>query len=189
MKKHSLKEFNPSQTARLDTRMWQAYYQHRFGKLVFLLVRLMHTQFGLGWLQSIKAAYYSGRAASNFRKNSKTRDYADSLVNLEVFYKYIRKHSLEDFNAQNVAELEFKWWLVHRYPTQYNQSLEAALAYTMAALYNMKSAPLKNYAKYRAKAMHVRDIATWQTKTEPDWTEIENQLLKSYEELKKAITK
>lgn len=189
MKKHSLKDFNPAETARLDTKMWQAYYQHRFGKLVLLLVRLMHTQFGLSWIQSIKAAYYSGHAASDFRRNSKSKDYAGSLANLEIFYKYIRKHSLEDFNAQKVAELELEWWLVHRYPKQHRQSLEAALAHTMATLYTIKSDALKNYAEYRAKAMHIRDTATWQTKTEPDWVEIEKQLLKSYQELKKAVTR
>lgn len=189
MKKHSLKDFSPIETAHLDMAIWQAYYQHRFGKMVLLLVKLMRTQFGLNWVQSVKAGYYSGRAAAAFRKNTRTKDYTKSLEDLEAFYVYIHKHSLENFEAKQMAKLELKWWLVHRYPKQHSQSLEEALAQAMATLYNIKPQPLIGYAKFRAQAMHIRDIATWQNKTEPDWQKIENLLLKSYEELKKAVTK
>ena len=128
-------------------------------------------------------------AAAAFRKNTRTKDYTKSLKDLEAFYVYIHKHSLENFEAKQMAKLELEWWLVHRYPKQYSQSLEEALAQAMATLYNIKPQPLIGYAKFRAQAMHIRDIATWQTKTEPDWQKIENLLLKSYEELKKAVTK
>lgn len=187
MHTHSLRDFNPAATARLDTMMWRAYYQHKFGKMVFLLIKLMHTQFGLNWLQSIKAAYYSGRAATAFRKNAPTKEYSKPLADLEVFFEYIHQHAVEDFDSKQVASLELEWWLVHRHPKEYTQTLEDALAAAMAALYNIPAASLQKYALYRAKAMHTRDVATHKLKAEPDWIMIEDLLNKSYAHLSSVV--
>jgi hypothetical protein len=187
MKTHSIKLFDPTATAHLDMLMWQAYYRHDFKRLTILLVRLMHTQFGFNWPQSVRAAYYSGRAASSFRKNAAIKNYTQPLKDLEAFFAYVEQHSIESFDHRQVAEFELEWWLVHRYPKQHTQSLEEALARAMASLYVLSPDNLKAYATYRASAMHVRDIATWKTRTEPNWTEIEILLKKSYVALKKAI--
>lgn len=166
--------------------MWQAYYRHRFLKLIFLLFEVMHVHYQLNWLRSVRAAYYSGRAAIAFRKNS---DYDAALGYLQRYYAYINRFNSEPFDAQKAATLDFEWWLIHRYPKRYAKSLEEGLAAAVAAQYNMKPTNFTKYASYRAQAMHVRDIAAWQTKTEPDWQKIETLLIQSYTALKKAITK
>ena len=189
MSKPSLRDFDPQHTGRLDMLIWQAYYNHRFGRMVVLLIQAVHSQFGLNWVQSTKAAYYSGRAATAFRKNAKTKDYTQTIADLETFYTYIRKHSSEDFDPLQMAQLEINWWLVHRYPKQYTQTLEEALAVSMATLYRIDVNLLGDYAKNRAAAGHIRDVATWQTKTEPDWDEIERLLIQAYKSLKEQVRK
>lgn len=187
MTKHSIKSFNPAATAQLDARMWQAYYSHNFMQLILLLVRLMHTQFGFSWAQSVRAAYYSGRAAAVFRKHSTAESYDRPLKDLEVFFAYVDKHAVESFDSTQVAERELHWWLVHRRPKQYPESLEDALSAAMASLYQLPARKFSNYANYRAKAMHLRDTAIWEAKAEPDWHEIEELLRQAYSSLKLAI--
>lgn len=188
MPKSSLRGFDPYDVAKSDTLMWRAYYDHKFLRLTILLVKIIHSQFKLNWLRSIRAAFYSGRAAADFRRNRSSQDYSRVIEDLKIYYEYIEKHAVESFDPQKVAELEMKWWLVHRYPKRYKQSLEHALADAASALHDVPAKDLKYYARYHVEAMHIRDTATWQTKTEPDWEKIEGLLTKSFVALKKAVT-
>lgn len=182
MAKQSLKSFDAVKVARLDAAMWQAYYSHKFIKLFFLLVELFQEQFKVNFLVSVKMAYYSGKAATVFRKNE---DIIKAGRYLVAFFDVIKEHAIEDFDSKQAAKTELEWWLVHRYPQKYRQSLVEALSLAMSALYSLPAQTFNSYGSERSAAMHLRDSAS----AEPGWTAIQAHLEKSYVALKEAINK
>lgn len=185
--KHSLREFDAEKLAHYDTAMWRAYYGHRFFVLMYLFTRTLRAQFGFTWFRAAKAAFYSGRGAARFRKNASSQDYSSTLTDLQVFFGLIDSYTTEHFDTKLAAELELKWWLIHRYPKRHTETLNDGLAAAMGVVYSVEPKMLADYADNRAKAMHVRDVATWQTKTEPDWDEIDRLLVAAYRSLFKTV--
>ncbi len=56
MKKADLKDFDGQKVGELDADMWQAYYNHRFFRLLQLLYLLVKEQLGLGRLVTLRCA-------------------------------------------------------------------------------------------------------------------------------------
>lgn len=185
MNKYSLKRFEPEKVAAIEVAMWQNYYNHAFVKLLFDLRKLMGTQFGLRGFKLFQAAYFSTTAALVFRK---TAHQVNTVKQLIKFFSVIRESSLEQFNVNEVARLEFDWWKKHRsIDYMKEKTLEGTLADAMAALYLIESVKLEHYARYRAEAMRLRDEAAHRSNKEPDWDKIGELLGLSYQALKKAV--
>src|SRR5438132_3628483 len=55
--------FDPDRLAYLEVAGLQAYYDHKWMRMLVLVVQLMHEQFHLSWLRAIQAAYYMTRAS------------------------------------------------------------------------------------------------------------------------------
>ncbi|MCE9548862.1 hypothetical protein K8Q98_00455 [Candidatus Nomurabacteria bacterium] len=180
--KKDLRKFNPEKIAELDLNMWQAYYSHNFFKLFLLLLRLNHEFFGLDYFHTLQAAYYSASAAINFRRNKEKENSEIIIEKLTKSFKIISDNNIEKFDYGKAAELEFGWWMIHRYPKAYQTSLKEGLAQAMAKTYNTDSLKLKEYADYRAQAMILRDKAKI-TGKETDWDEIAYLLRKSFNSL------
>lgn len=176
----SLKDFKPKRLAALETKMWRAYYGHNFGQLIILLVRLFKEQFGVNLIVALQLGYHSGKAAAIFRKSG---DQARTLQELQAYFQLLNKHAGNSFDSNIAAQQELEWWLIHRYPKKYKQTLAKSLAAAMATIYNLPAESLQEHADYRAKAMGLRDKATHVDKTEPNWIEIEGLLIKSYQAL------
>ncbi len=184
--KNNLKKFNPDKIAELDLNMWQAYYSHNFFKLFILLLHLNHEFFGLDYFHTLQAAYYSASAAINFRLNRGKENHELIITKLTKFLKIISDNNIEKFNYKNVAELEFKWWMIDRYPKPYQTSREEGLARAMAAIYNTDYVKLTEYANYRAQAMTLQDEAKT-VGQEADWEKIGSLLKQSFNSLYQNI--
>lgn len=162
--------------------MWQAYYRHQFIKIFFLLLRLTHEFFGLRYWLAIKASYYVASAIADFRIHKGNENLHRVRGKLEKFFKTISQNSLEKFDYKKAAELELNWWMIDRYPKNYEVTREEALANAIAKVYKVTPARLREYADYRGEAMVVQDKAE-QSKQETDWQKIEYLLRKSFNSL------
>jgi len=185
MAKKNLREFDYKKTAKLDTDMWEAYYNHNFLRLFMLLLKLMRSQFQFNWPTALKSAYYAAIAATNYRLRYGKETFPVAQKYLVKFYKLVSDNATEPFNYQKAAETELEWWNIHRYPTKYEKKLGVSLAEGMAVIYNGKSADFMKYGDYRAEAMILRD----NTKAKPDWQKIGALLDTSWQALYDAAQK
>lgn len=189
MVKADLKQFDYKKVGQLDADMWRAYYNHQFLRLFWLMLQLLKNQLGLNWFVTIKLAYYSAWAAADYRINRGNVNNKRVTKNLIKFYKLISRHATEPFDYQKAGELELVWWDAHRASYKNNKELEQSLAEAAAAIYNVRSTSLKNYAHYRAEAMvlprHKGDSQDNQT----DWQKIRELTIKSWQALHSAVQK
>lgn len=183
MKERSLKQFNPIEIAKFETKMWQAYYSHRFLKLFFIFIEIIHKHFNINYFTALRASYFLAVSAVDFRINRGKENEKRIIKNLTKFYKIVNKHSLEKFNYEKFSELQLKLWLVDRYPDRYSVSRREILAEEAGFLYSIDSNKLKDYAHFRANAMELYDKA----EGDVDWNEVEQNLVKSFTELQKAV--
>src|SRR5688572_32890798 len=101
--KHSLRQFNPDTVASLETKMWQAYYCHRFLYLFILLVKSARSQIHFGYVTALRAAYYAAFAAALFRIQKGRENNEIILKKLISFYKIVESKSIEIFDPTEAA--------------------------------------------------------------------------------------
>lgn len=190
MLRADLTQFDYRKVAALDAEMWRSYYNHRFFRLFFQLVRLVRLQIGLNWLFTLRLAFYAGWAAAYYRINKKKGvDSARVVKNLTKFYQLISQNSLQPFDYRKAAELELAWWDVHRPSYKNSPALERSLAEGAAAIYSVKPSALKEYAHYRAVAMILPRHEGDDQKTPTDWQEVHRLLEKAWRSLHKTVQK
>lgn len=191
MRKTDLTEFDYREIARIDAEAWRSYYNHQFFKMFWQLLRGMRAQLRFNWFLTLRLAFYSGWAATDFRLKRGKENYPRILKNLTKYYKILSAHSQEPHDYKEAARLELEWWDIHRYPKKYEKSLEASLAEAAAVLYHIEPSKLKEYAHYRAEAMLLPAHSGDKGKQDPDelYREIEAMLIKSWLSLEKAVKK
>jgi hypothetical protein len=185
--KKDLREFDPERMAAFDAVMWKVYYDHQFGRLLFLLMRLIQLQFGLSHIRSLRVAYYGAVAAADFRVKMGHENRQRVVRRLSKMYRIVSDHAVKPFDYQKAAELELEWWMVHRYPRDYQITLAESLANAMAVVFDVPPSRLMTYAHGRADAMILRDAVEALNGQPPDWQKIEAMLVKSYRSLHKAV--
>ncbi len=190
MKKVDLTQFDPIKVGRLDSDMWRSYYNHQFHKLFWQLCRLLKTQLGLSWPVTLRLAYYSAWAAADYRLRKRKGVNNDRVLsNLTKFYGLISRRSTTTFDCKKAAELELKWWDVHRKSTHNNEALERSLAEGAAVIYGVPPAKLSHYAHCRAEAMilprHEGDAQVVPT----DWQKVTELLEEAWGSLHAAVKK
>lgn len=186
---HDLREFNSPVVARLDTDMWRAYYERHPVKLFFQLAHLMRLQFGAPYWRSWGIAYQAAKAAFVFKDGKNRADYERALPYLRHYYSAIHKMSTTDFDIEKAAVLELEWWIVHRQrATQQAGDLEAALAVSAAAIYNLPAEKFAEYARYRTLAMDLRDNeSAGDGVSDSEWQQIGEYLQKAWQSLFVAV--
>lgn len=117
----SLRDFDPSEVARLDTAMWRSYYARQHLPLFFQLTELLRKEYHLPWLRSQWLAYQAAKAAFVFKKGRSRNDYEKALPNLRDFYGAISSMSDDPFDVNRAAQLELEWWIVHREREKHSQ--------------------------------------------------------------------
>lgn len=187
MTKSNLQRFDPVRVGQLDAMMWRAYYNHQFFKMFILLLQTMRSQLHFNWWLTLRLAYYSGWAATDYRIRKYKENFPRVQKNLVKFYKIISDHSSEPFNYKKAAELELEWWNIHRYPGKYKKSLEQSLAEAAAAMYNTEPGKLMTYAKYRKEAMLLPNHEGDKQPNPPDYKKVSQLCVKSWISLHQAV--
>ena len=184
-----LREFDPDEVARLETAMWQSYYEKRQVRLFNQLSELLRTQYNMPLVRSNSTAYYAANAAFVFKQGKGRPDYEKALPDLLKFYSAIRKMSDIPFDVDRVAHLELEWWIIHRERARHPPGdLEKALAELQAEIYRVPVERLMEHGRLRAEAMTIRDTkAEDGGVTEADWARINELPQQSWRSLAKAV--
>ena len=185
----SLRDFNPSEVARLDTEMWRSYYSKHRLKLFIQLTELLRKEYHLPWWRSQWVAYQAARAAFPFKEGQTRADYEKALPYLRRFYGAISATSDEPFDVDRGAKLELEWWIVHRERDRHSpEDLPKLLAETPAVMYHLPYQALLEHGKLRAEAMQIRDVqAAAGGVSEQDWNQIGSLLDQSWRSLWLAV--
>lgn len=178
-RKHSIRQFDAKEVARLETAMWRSYYDKNPVLLFWQLAGGLRQQFHAPFWRSFGLAFLATKAAFTFKEGHSRLDYEKAMPDLITYYEAIQKLTIERFNVQKVAALELDWWIVHRERNRYSYAdLAIALEKTSAALYNQPASLFTNYAVLRANAMRLCDETGHKptATTEAGWQKIEQEL-------------
>jgi hypothetical protein len=184
------KDFDPDELARLETRMWKAYYRRQPARLFVLLIRALRAQAQVSWPRALKASLLLTRAAAGFARASGDYDrFAPDIV------RGYRTLGLPDHvDVEAVARHELRWWVVRR-----EQGLSAgeaagdAITNLYAALYDVPRETVAEAGRLRGLAAEVRDRGA---NDDPDgstgpgrayWPEVARLLRDSYRSLRAAL--
>lgn len=171
--------YNAAKIAASETAMWKSYYKGDKKKLIWELVNLQRTQFGMTLLEALKVSKELGEAAYIFSQIKGNYEEA-TLPYLKNAYTSIKEYRKEDFDVDAVARAELAWWVARRTPGRNSPAqVGAEIANLYALLYGKTNPNLQKAGLLRAKAAYLRD----QEESNPDWKEIERLLLESYEAL------
>lgn len=188
--RHSIRQFDAKEVARLETAMWRSYYDKNPVLLFWQLAGGLRQQFHAPFWRSFSLAFLATKAAFVFKEGQSQADYQRALPSLITYYEAIQKLTLEQFDVKKVAALELNWWIIHRQRNRYSYGdLAIALEKTSAALYNQPVAQFTTYARLRANAMRLCDEAGRQSDgaTNANWYSIEQELALAWGTLYKSV--
>ena len=162
-----LRSFDPVRLADLEYRVWVAYYQRRWARLLIASVGLVRRGFGMDWYRTLHGAWLVLRA------NQLWAPYPDNHPKraqacMRRFYALVRLTYGEPANPAKAAELEVDWWRVHRESqhrggvpviddAEPGQELVESLLRLYSYLYGDPEAALRSAAVHRAQAMDLSD--------------------------------
>jgi hypothetical protein len=184
------RDFDPDQLARVELRMWQAYYRRQPARLFGLLVLANREQAGAGWPRALIAAFLLARAAARFGRS--TGDYDRFLPDLVRGYRLLGLPA--EIDATDVARRELRWWVVRReIGLSAGSAAGEAITRLYAALYDVPEAVVAEAGRLRGEAAEVRDRGA---AADPDgpagpgrgyWPEVARLLRASYRSLRAAV--
>ena len=186
--------FDPDKLAYLEVAGLRAYYDHKWLRMLKLVVQLMHEQFGLSWWRSVEASYYVTRgsiawAPANNRPEI-TRRYIHKFYRLGA--RYGKGYRYDPFT---VGEYEFVYWKLHRYRGQHPDSDVApyvrCLVDLHSALFGITPEEAEESAVNRAHGTDAIDRVTGRRSRdiEFDWREAERYLGIAYRSVVEKMRK
>lgn len=181
-----LREFDADGVARLETRMWRSYYDHRYLALLLDLYALSRDHFGFSPADSLAIAWYAARAARTFQPTRSRAEAQKALPLLERYYTVIRAHAGETFDVHEAARTELDWWQLRRErsgPAEYGR----VIAQVTTLVFHTDNADVGRAGRLRAEMMTYRDEHGDASMRESDWDHIERELALSYRALRSGI--
>lgn len=172
-----LRDFDPKDVARLETKMWRAYSSGEKLPLLFDVAELLRSEYRLPFLRSNLTAFYAARAAFVFKQSRSRADCEQALPDLRRFYSVLHEISNQPLDADKAAHLELEWWMLHR---DRSPQLEQALAALQAEIFHVTPTRVAEHAHYRAEAIRVRD-------DHGDWGLIAKLLRQSWSSLARVL--
>jgi hypothetical protein len=184
-------DFDPDELARLETRMWKAYYRRQPARLFGLLVQAIRAQAGVSWPRALGASVLLTKAAAGFARA--TGDYERFAPDIGRAYAMLGLPDHVDVEA--VARHELRWWVVRR---EIGLAAGAAAGDSItslyASLYDVPTERVAEAGRLRGLAAEVRDRGATD---DPDgqrgpgtayWPEVARLLRDSYRSLKAGLT-
>lgn len=181
--------FDPDKVAYYEKAGWEAYYDRNWLRAFVLLVRLNREEFRMGRLTAVRAAIDTVRASRAFAPVD--NNIPEAQAHIQKFFEKARPGLAIAASAQRLAELEIKYWIVHRQlalrriQNHNDHNLEPmvqSLANLHAALFNSTAANMRESAEYRALAAKAVDRITgnYSKNIAADWQEVETYLQQAY---------
>lgn len=184
------RDFDPDRLARLELRMWKAYYRRQPLRLFGLLVLAMREQARTSWPRAVIGAAYLARAAARFGRSS--GDYERFLADVARGYRWLGLP--EHLDATELGRRELRWWVVRReLGLASGEAAGSAIAAVYAALYGVPEERVAEAARLRGAAAEVRDRGAALDPAGPGgegrayWPQVARLLRGSYRELRSAL--
>ena len=184
------RDFDPDELARLETRMWKAYYRRQPARLFVLLVQALHAQARVSWFRALRASLLLTRAAAGFARSS--GEYERFAGDVGRAYRTLGLPDHVDVEA--VSRHELRWWVVRReLGLAAGVAAGDALTDLYAALYDVPRDQVAEAGRLRGLAAEVRDRGA---NDDPDgptgagreyWPEVARLLRDSYRSLRAAL--
>ena len=182
---------NPERVAYFEAAGWRAYYDHKWIKMLRLIVGLCQEQFGIPFPLSLLAGYYTTRASVAWVPAD--HDEQKVLRYLEKFYRLARRFSGLKFDPSRVAVLELHYFDVHRRLSGKAEKAEflQTLIDLHSAIFGLSSEQVKESAEWRLLAANTVDLITSYTSTEveSDWAKLEEYLRRCYRSIEDELLK
>ena len=156
------RSFDPYRIADLEYRMWVAYYQRRWTRVLTGLVRLLQLGFGTDWARALRGAWLMLRATqlwAPFPDN----DPDGARACMRELYELIRLRYGEPADPARAAVLEIDWWRLHRErqyapdPADTGDELIQSVIRLYSYLYGVTEASVRPAAVHRVRAMDLSD--------------------------------
>jgi hypothetical protein len=181
--------FDADQVAHFETVGWRANYARNWLYMLYLVVRLLQAQFHMNLWDSLRGAYYITRASIAWVPIDHDLDLVRAY--LVKFYTVARQSSGMRYHPVQVADLELKYWVVHREWSGKadKTALVQSLAELHAGIFGSSVEAMRPSAENRAAAATTVDLITSkQSKDiEADYRRIEEYLRKAYRQINEAI--
>jgi hypothetical protein len=182
--------FHPERVAYYEAAGWRAYYDHRWLRAFWLMVRLNREEFRMPLPSALAAAVDIVRASIAFAPVD--NDVPKAARYVRRYYEKARRSAGFQAEALAVAELEMKYWVVHRQlaverikqPDLDNTApMVEALADLHAALFDVSPQAARPSAELRALAAKTVDGITgrYSTDVAGDWRLVETYLQQAYQ--------
>ena len=183
-------DFDPDELARLETRMWKAYYRRQPARLFGLLVQAIRAQARVWWPRALGASLLLTRAAAGFARA--TGDYERYAPDIGRAYRMLRLPAHVDVDA--VARNELRWWVVRReIGLAAGAAAGDAITDLYAALYDVPRDQVTEAGRLRGMAAEVRDRGATDDPEGPRgagtayWPEVARLLRDSYRSLSASL--
>jgi hypothetical protein len=185
-----LRAFEPDALARLELRMWRAYYRRQPARLFGLLVLALREQAHVSWPRALIAATWLTRGAVRFARMS--GDYDRVLPDIVRGYGLLELGPDTDLAA--VAAAELRWWTVRReLGLSSGEAAGEAIARLYSAVYDLPLDAVAEAGRLRGLAAEVRDRGATQDPDGPRglgsayWPRVAKLLRESYRSLDRAL--
>ena len=173
---------NPERVAYFEAAGWRAYYDRKWLKMVWLIVRLCQEQFRIPFPMSLFAAYYTARASAAWVPVD--HDERKVLNYLRKFYGVARRYAGLQFDVRRVAALELRYFEVHRRLSGQPEKEEflQSLVDLHCALFGLTPEQARESAQWRLQAATTVDRITSKSSSdiEGDWANLEEDLRRGY---------
>jgi hypothetical protein len=184
------RHFDPTRLARLELRMWKAYYRRQALRLFGLLIQAEHEQAAVSWPSAVLAAIWLTKGAVGFARSS--GDYDRFLPDVVRGYRTLGVPASVD--VEEVARRELRWWVVRReIGLAAGEAAGEAIARLYSALYDVPVEQVAEAGRLRGLAAEVRDRGATEDPDGPRgpgrayWPEVARLLDESYVSLAAAI--
>jgi len=185
-----LSGLNPEMIAYYETAGWRAYYARDWLRVFGLMVLLIESQFHIPFPRSFLAALHIIRASIAFVPHDHNLDAVQG--HLERFYRLAASANGDAFDPRRAAELELRYWVIHRElaeaPAFDKRPLIESLAALHALLFARAPTEIWASAESRAAAAAAVDRITGRRSTDEaaDWRRVEECLRRAYQQVKDA---
>lgn len=184
-------DFDADDLARLETRMWKAYYRRQPARLFGLLVLALREQAHASWPAALAASVLLTKAAAGFARG--TGDYDRFAPDIGRAYRMLGLPASVD--ADEVARRELRWWVVRReIGLAAGEAAGDAITALYAAIYDVAPDTVAEAGRLRGLAAEVRDRGAG---ADPDgatgpgtayWPEVARLLRDSYRALATSLS-
>jgi hypothetical protein len=182
---------NPDRVVYFEAAGWRAYYDHKWIKMLRLIVGLCQEQFHIPFPNSLRAGYYTTRASAAWVPVD--HDEQKVLRYLEKFYQVARRYSGLRFDPSRVALLELQYFDVHRRLAGNPEKEEflQTLIDLHSAIFGISPEQAKESAEWRLLAASTVDLITSHTSADVkgDWKKLEEYLRLCYRSIQQEIDK